>query len=229
MLNLSWANGADLWRVMRSKELKYTHDHLYLKRHLGIEPQMRAILLDWLVEIAYAYRLHRETWHLAVEYMDRFMTCCKQAMRVDRLQLIGMSALFLAAKVEEIYPPKLKEFAAHMENYSANNEDAIQQFELFILKTLNWEISPVTANTWLMAYMQIAAINYFINLRSYYCRDDDDNAEAREDRKREHNSHMVMPLHIYKNSNSSLRDNFKANGQVWAIYTYFFQSIRFGI
>ena len=95
------------------------------------------------------------------------MTSCKQQMRVDRLQLIGMSCLFLAAKVEEIYPPKLKEFASHMENYSSNNEDAISQFELFILKTLNWEISPVTANTWLMTYMQIAAINYYANLKSY--------------------------------------------------------------
>jgi cyclin E len=203
MLNLNWANGADLWKVMRSKELKYTHDHLYLKRHLGIEPQMRAILLDWLVEISYAYRLHRETWHLAVEYMDRFMTCCKSQMRVDRLQLIGMSSLFLAAKVEEIYPPKLKEFASHMENYTQNNEDAIQQFELFILKTLNWEISPVTANTWLMTYMQIASINYYTNLKNYYNRDEED--ESRSNSK-VHNSHMVMPLHIYKNSNSNLKD-----------------------
>jgi hypothetical protein len=207
MVNLNWANGADLWKVMRSKELKYAHDHLYLKRHSGIEPQMRAILLDWLVEISYAYRLHRETWHLAVEYMDRFMTCCKSQMRVDRLQLIGMSALFLAAKVEEIYPPKLKEFASHMENYTHNNEDAIQQFELFILKTLNWEISPVTANTWLMTYMQIASINYYTNLKNYYNRDEEDEAkQASRSNSKVHNSHMVMPLHIYKNSNSNLKD-----------------------
>ena len=155
MPKLSWANNNELWQVMRRKELKYSHDPNYLKRHLNIESQMRAILLDWLVEISYAYRLHRETWYLAVEYMDRFLTCSKQQMRIDRLQLIGMSSLFLAAKVEEIYPPKLKELASHMETYSTNNEDAISQFELFMLKTLNWEISPVTANTWLMTYLQL--------------------------------------------------------------------------
>jgi len=144
---------------------------------------------------------------LAVEYMDRFMTCCKSQMRVDRLQLIGMSSLFLAAKVEEIYPPKLKEFASHMENYTQNNEDAIQQFELFILKTLNWEISPVTANTWLMTYMQIASINYYTNLKNYYNRDEEDETkQAARNNSKIHNSHMVMPLHIYKNSNSNLKD-----------------------
>ncbi len=108
MPKLSWANNHELWQKMLRKDAKYIHDPFYLKRHANIEPQMRAILLDWLVEICYAYRLHRETWHLALEYMDRFMTCCKQQMRVDRLQLIGMTCLFLAAKVEEIYPPKLK-------------------------------------------------------------------------------------------------------------------------
>ena len=73
MPKLSWANNSELWETMRQKDAKYAHDPLYLKRHCGIEPQMRAILLDWLVEISYAYRLHRETFHLAMEYMDRFV------------------------------------------------------------------------------------------------------------------------------------------------------------
>jgi G1/S-specific cyclin-E1 len=190
MPKLSWANNNELWQVMRRKEVKYSHDPNYLKRHLNIESQMRAILLDWLVEISYAYRLHRETWYLAVEYMDRFLTCSKQQMRIDRLQLIGMSSLFLAAKVEEIYPPKLKELASHMETYSTNNEDAISQFELFMLKTLNWEISPVTANTWLMTYLQIASINYYSIVNS---NSSNNNVLS---------TNMVMPLSIYKNNNN---------------------------
>lgn len=193
MPKLSWANNNELWQVMRRKELKYSHDPNYLKRHLNIESQMRAILLDWLVEISYAYRLHRETWYLAVEYMDRFLTCSKQQMRIDRLQLIGMSSLFLAAKVEEIYPPKLKELASHMETYSTNNEDAISQFELFMLKTLNWEISPVTANTWLMTYLQIASINYYSIINSNSNNNNSNNVLS---------TNMVMPLSIYKNNNN---------------------------
>ena len=187
MPKLSWANNHELWQAMRRKELKYCHDPHYLRRHSNIEPQMRAILLDWLVEISYAYRLHRETWHLALEYMDRFMSCSKQQMRIDRLQLIGMTSLFLAAKVEEIYPPKLKELASHMENYSNNNEDAISQFELFMLKSLNWQISPVTANTWLMTYLQIAAINGAVT------------GQCSE----QLTTQMVMPLNVYKNSNAN--------------------------
>ncbi|RNA30263.1 G1 S-specific cyclin-E1 [Brachionus plicatilis] len=194
MPRLTWANGNDLWQIMRGKDAQFAHDHLYLRRHLGIEQQMRAVLLDWLAEIAYAYRLHRETLHLAVEYLDRFMSECKQEMKVDRLQLIGMTSLFLAAKVEEIYPPKLKELASHMENYSNNNEEAISQFELFMLKTLSWQISPVTSNTWLMTYLQIAAINYHAFLSG---------GGQLAERHREHNTHIVMPLNVYKNCSSN--------------------------
>lgn len=111
---LEWADGDELWRVMRISELKYQHDPSYMKRHAGIDSRMRAILLDWLMEVSHAYRLHRETYHLSIEYIDRFMTMTKQQIRVDRLQLIGMTCLFLAAKVEEIYPPKLKDLSSHM-------------------------------------------------------------------------------------------------------------------
>jgi hypothetical protein len=198
MPKLNWANNYDLWQVMHRKDQKYKHDSNYLKRHIGIEPQMRAILLDWLAEIAYAYRLHRETWHLACEYMDRFMSCVKQQMKVDRLQLIGMTALFLAAKVEEIYPPKLKELASHMENYSNNNEDAISDFELFMLKTLSWEISPVTANTWLMTYLQIASLNnYYINSKS-----NEIDYDASSNSHKIYNTHIVMPLSVLARAES---------------------------
>lgn len=84
---------------MKNKLNNYKHDHSYLRKHPGIEPQMRAILLDWIMEIANAYHLHRQTFHLAVEYIDRFMSCTEK-LKVDRLQLIGITALFIAAKVE---------------------------------------------------------------------------------------------------------------------------------
>ncbi|CAF0742396.1 unnamed protein product [Brachionus calyciflorus] len=208
---LTWTNANELWRVMRLKDTKFKHDHLYLKKHTGIEPQMRAILLDWLIEISYAYRLHRETLHLALEYMDRFLTESKQEMRVDRLQLIGMTSLFLASKVEEIYPPKLKELASHMENYSNNNEEAISQFELFMLKTLNWEISPVTSNTWLMTYLQIASINY-----SNYLNGDVQLADL----SKEHNTHIVMPLNVYKNSSSNPKEHLHPRQQEFYLKSY---------
>ena len=79
-------------------------------RHPAIQERMRAVLFDWLIEVCEVYRLHRETFYLAVDFIDRFLSVAP-AIPKNRLQLIGVTCLFIGAKIEEIYPPKLQEFA----------------------------------------------------------------------------------------------------------------------
>ena len=64
-----------------------------------------------------------------------------------------MTCLFIAAKIEEIYPPKLQEFAFVTDG--ACSEDEIIQMELVVLKGLNWGLSPMTPNRWMKTYMQV--------------------------------------------------------------------------
>lgn len=45
------------------------------------------------------YTLHRETAYLAQDFFDRFMLT-QDDMEKDRLQLIGITALFIASKIE---------------------------------------------------------------------------------------------------------------------------------
>lgn len=59
---------------------------------------MRAILLDWLIEVCEVYKLHRETYYLAVDYLDRYLSTNIKISKT-RLQLIGITCLFVAAKV----------------------------------------------------------------------------------------------------------------------------------
>lgn len=59
---------------------------------------MRAILLDWLIEVCEVYKLHRETYYLAVDYLDRYLSTNTKISKT-RLQLIGITCLFVAAKV----------------------------------------------------------------------------------------------------------------------------------
>ena len=66
---------------------------------------------DWLIEVCEVYRLHRETFYLAVDFIDRYLGVAEVAVPKNRLQLIGITCLFIGAKIEEIYPPKLQEFA----------------------------------------------------------------------------------------------------------------------
>ena len=73
-----------------------------------IQPNMRAILMDWVVEVAAEYKLVSDTLFLAASFVDRYLSC--RAIDRTQLQLVGVAALFLAAKYEEIYPPQLNDF-----------------------------------------------------------------------------------------------------------------------
>ena len=68
---------------------------------------MRAILIDWLVEVHMKFRLVPETLYLCVNIIDRY--CSIQEVRRSQLQLVGVTALFLACKYEEIYPPEVRD------------------------------------------------------------------------------------------------------------------------
>ncbi|XP_043923247.1 G1/S-specific cyclin-E1 isoform X2 [Protopterus annectens] len=150
---LGWANQEDVWNNMLSKEQNYPRDKYFMQKHPLLQPKMRAILLDWLMEVSEVYRLNRETFYLAQDFFDRFMATQKNVVKT-RLQLIGISSLFVAAKLEEIYPPKVQQFAYVTDG--ACTEGEIFQMELILMKALNWSLSPVTAVTWLKIFMQVA-------------------------------------------------------------------------
>lgn len=155
---LSWADAKDVWRFMCDKDKKTSVDRnpKMLHKHQGLQPRMRAILLDWLNEVCEVYKLHRETYYLALDYLDRYLST-NVSISKTFLQLIGITCLFIAAKVEEIYPPKLSEFA-YVTDGACSEEDILKQ-ELVILSALQWQTSPITIIGWLGIYMQLQVSN----------------------------------------------------------------------
>ena len=53
----------------------------------------------FVCQVCEVYRLHRESYHLAVDFIDRYLSG-KDNVAKQRLQLIGTTALFIAAKIE---------------------------------------------------------------------------------------------------------------------------------
>uniref|UniRef100_A0A8C7E148 Cyclin E1 n=1 Tax=Naja naja TaxID=35670 RepID=A0A8C7E148_NAJNA len=153
---LGWVSRNELWQNMLNKEQKYARDKLYMEKHPLLEPKMRVILLDWLMKVCEAHRLHRETFYLAQDFFDRFMATQQNVVKTV-LQLIGVSSLFIAAKLEEIYPPELHQLA-YITDGACTEEDIISM-ELTIMKALDWNLSPLTIVSWLNMYMQVAYLN----------------------------------------------------------------------
>mgnify|MGYP002049273354 CR=1 FL=1 len=69
---------------------------------------MRGILIDWLVEVHMKFRLASSTLYHCVWLIDRYCST-EQVMRAQ-LQLVGVTAMFIASKYEEIYAPECRDF-----------------------------------------------------------------------------------------------------------------------
>ena len=69
---------------------------------------MRAILIDWLIEVHLKFKLLPETLFLTINMIDRYLE--KQIIPRTKLQLVGVTAMLLASKYEEIYAPEVKDF-----------------------------------------------------------------------------------------------------------------------
>lgn len=75
--------------------MKYRARPDYMRKQTDITHSMRAILVDWLVEVTEEYRLETETLYLAVSYIDRFLSY--MAVVRAKLQLVGTTAMFIAS------------------------------------------------------------------------------------------------------------------------------------
>ena len=71
----------------------------YLNQQPQVTPRMRAVLVDWLVEVQENFELNHETLYLAVKLVDTYMAIVPNVPR-DNIQLIGSVALFLASKFD---------------------------------------------------------------------------------------------------------------------------------
>ncbi|XP_056265144.1 cyclin-A1 [Pseudoliparis swirei] len=145
----------DIHLHLRESEMRTRPKPGYLERHPEITNGMRVILVDWLVEVVQEYKLRSETLHLAVNYLDRFLSCTAGVKR-GKLQLVGTAALMIAAKYEEILPPELNEYV-----YTTDNTYTKQQLvrmEHVFLRVLAFKMVAPTTNQFLRLFMSIHSV-----------------------------------------------------------------------
>ncbi|KAG2630307.1 cyclin-A3-2-like [Panicum virgatum] len=117
-----------------------------------VTANMRTILVDWLVEVAEEYKLVADTLYLAISYVDRFLSA--NLLSRDKLQLLGVAAMLIAAKYEEISPPHAEDFCYITDNTYTKQE--LLKMESDILKLLQFELGNPTIKTFLRRFTRSA-------------------------------------------------------------------------
>ena len=114
--------------------MKFRPKPLYINYQHDINQKMRAILIDWLIDVHSKFKLIPATLFLTVNLIDRFLSM--HSMIRQQLQLLGISSMLLASKYEEIYAPETKDFVYISDN--AYSKEDIFRMEILICKTLNY-------------------------------------------------------------------------------------------
>ena len=103
-----------------------------------VTEKMRAYLVDWLAELHFKFKMWQETLHVTVGIIDRFLAL-NPDLKQTELQCLGITALHIAGKYEEIYPPELKNLLRVTDNAVAKQE--IIKMEYRILSCLQFSVT----------------------------------------------------------------------------------------
>jgi cyclin B len=110
----------DMYEHFRSKEIATSVRPVYMEDQQYINERMRSILVDWLVEVHLKFKLVPETLYLTINIIDRYLA--KTEVTRPKLQLVGVTALLIASKYEEIYPPELRDLVYICDRAYSKNE-----------------------------------------------------------------------------------------------------------
>ncbi|KAK7116742.1 hypothetical protein V1264_002371 [Littorina saxatilis] len=111
---------------------------LFVRHHYldgaDITGKMRSILVDWLCQVHHRFHLLQETLYLTVAIIDRYLQ--EKPVIRNKLQLVGVTAMLLASKYEEMFAPEVADFVYITDN--AYSKADIREMERDILRTLNF-------------------------------------------------------------------------------------------
>lgn len=128
--------GDEIFDYMRDLETRMRPNARYMDQQTEIQWSMRGVLMDWVVQVHQRFNLLPETLFLTANYIDRFLSV--KIVSLGKLQLVGATAIFVAAKYEEVNCPTIAEIIYMVDNgYTA---DELLKAERFMLSMLQFEM-----------------------------------------------------------------------------------------
>ena len=158
----------EIFTHLHSTEHLYVAKAGYMSKQTEINEKMRAILIDWLIDVHHRFKLATETLYLTINIIDRYLEVT--AITKGRLQLVGVTAMLIASKYEDIFPPEVQDFV-NISDKAFAREDVLKM-ERNILKQLKYAVTVPSAYRFLQRYCklgnstepQMAFAMYFIEL-----------------------------------------------------------------
>ncbi|KAL6551982.1 hypothetical protein OROGR_008136 [Orobanche gracilis] len=136
----------------------------YMAEQFDINERMRAILIDWIIEVHHKFELRDETLFLAVNLIDRFLA--KHSVVRKKLQLVGLVAMLLACKYEEVSVPVVDDLVFISDKAYTRKE--VIEMESLMLNTLQFNMSVPTPYVFMRRFLKAAQSDKKLELLSFF-------------------------------------------------------------
>ncbi|KAL1569783.1 G2/mitotic-specific cyclin-1 [Salvia divinorum] len=154
----------DLYTSYKKMESSSCVSPCYMAQQFDINGRMRAILIDWLVEVHHKFELREETLFLTVNLIDRFLE--KQSVVRKKLQLVGLVALLLACKYEEVSVPVVDDLVFISDKAYTRKE--VLEMERLMLNTLQFNMSVPTPYVFMRRFLKAAQSDKKLEQLSFF-------------------------------------------------------------
>ncbi|KAG5598137.1 hypothetical protein H5410_039369, partial [Solanum commersonii] len=124
----------------------------YIDIQKEITPQMRGILINWLIEVHLKFDLMQEALFLMVTLLDYYLSLVR--VKKNDLQLVGLTSLFLASKYEDLWHPRIMDLLSISgESYT---RDQMLEMEKDILRKLKFRLNAATPYVFMLRLLKAA-------------------------------------------------------------------------
>ncbi|XP_071581444.1 G2/mitotic-specific cyclin-B3-like [Temnothorax nylanderi] len=144
----------DIFEYLKERERLFPIGNYMEDRQICLSQWMRALLVDWMVEVQESFELNHETLYLAVKLVDLYLT--KMIVGKETLQLLGAASLFIASKFDERIPPMVEDLYICDGAYTQRE---LIKMEISILKTVNFDLGIPLSYTFLWRYARCAKVS----------------------------------------------------------------------
>jgi len=138
--------------------LKCREPHFKIEDYMGNQPALsnylRAVVVDWMVEIQESFELNHETLYLGVKLFDSYLSKIK--VQKLSLQLVGATAMLIAAKYDERIPPSIEDFLYICDG--AYKHTDMTKMEVNMLNVVNFELGFPLSYRFLRRYARCAKV-----------------------------------------------------------------------
>ncbi|KAJ7966969.1 Cyclin [Quillaja saponaria] len=154
----------DLYAYYKKAESSSCVPSNYMAQQSDINEKMRGILIDWLIEVHYKFELMDETLYLTVNLIDRFLAIIPMGRK--KLQLVGVTAMLLACKYEEVSVPVVEDLILISDKAYSKKE--VLDMEKLMVNTLQFSLSVPTPYVFMRRFLKASQSDKQLEFLSFF-------------------------------------------------------------